>query len=141
MWVFGMADTSYSPALGFMQLVARRDAATLLPIIQNHIAPGTIIHSDQAAMYNRASTLPGVASHGTVNHSIEFVNSTTGVHTQNIESYWNRVKTKLKRMKGCHATELASYLDEFMWRERHGRSMRVAFDNIVRHIATQYPLP
>ena len=42
-----------------------------------------------------------------VNHSIEFVNSTTGVHTK---LYWNREK----RIKGCHATELASYLDEFM---------------------------
>ena len=70
-----MADTSYSPALGFVQLVAQRDAATLLPIIQNHVAPGTIIHSDQASMYNRVGSLPGVASHGTVNHSIEFVNS------------------------------------------------------------------
>ena len=136
-----MADTSYSPALGFVQLVAQRDAATLLPIIQNHVAPGTIIHSDQASMYNRVGSLPGVASHGTVNHSVEFVNSTTGVHTQNIESYWNRRKMKIKRMMGCHATELPSYLDEFMWRERHGRTQRPAFNNIIRDIAAQYPLP
>ena len=90
MWVFGMCDTSHSPARGYMELVPDRRAATLLPIIQSHVAPGTIIHSDQGSMYNRVSSLPGVASHGTVNHSIEFVNSTTGVHTQNIESYWNR---------------------------------------------------
>ena len=141
MWVFGMCDTSHSPALGFMQLVPDRTAATLLPIIQNHVATGTIIHSDQGSMYNRVGSLSGVASHGTVNHSIEFVNSTTGVHTQNIESYWNRSKTKLKRMKGCHASELASYLDEFMWRERYGQSRRVAFNNILRDIAAQYPLP
>ena len=85
MWVFGMCDTSHSPALGFMHLVPNRTAATLLPIIQSHVAPGTIIHSDQGSMYNRVGSLPGVASHGTVNHSIEFVNSTTGVHTQLIE--------------------------------------------------------
>ena len=141
MWVFGMCDTSHSPTLGFMQLVPNRTAATLLPIIQSHVAPGTIIHSDQGSMYNRVGSLPGVASHGTVNHSIEFVNSTIGVHTQNIESYWNRSKTKLKRMKGCHASELASYLNEFMWRERYGQSRRVAFNNILRDIAAQYPLP
>ena len=141
MWVFGMCDTSHSPALGYMELVPDRTAATLLPIIQSHVAPGTIIHSDQGSMYNRVSTLLGVASHGTVNHSIEFVNSTTGVHTQNIESYWNRTKTKLKRMKGCHASELASYLDEFMWKERYGQSRRVAFNNILQDISAQYPLP
>ena len=72
--MFGMVDT-HSPALGFMQLDAKRDAATLLPIIHNHIAPGTIIHSDQAAMYNWVRSLPGVASHSTVNPSVEFVNS------------------------------------------------------------------
>ena len=38
---------------------------------------------------------------------------------QHVESYWNRIKTKLKRMKGCHAKQLPSYLDEFMWCERH----------------------
>ena len=48
-WVFGMVDTSQSPALGFMQIVSTRDAATLLPIINNHVAPGTIIHSDEWA--------------------------------------------------------------------------------------------
>ena len=30
----GMVDTSVSPAMGYMEIVARRDAATLLPIIQ-----------------------------------------------------------------------------------------------------------
>ena len=42
-WVFGMVDTSQSPALGYMEVVSLRDAATLLPIIQAHTAPGTII--------------------------------------------------------------------------------------------------
>ena len=32
-WVFGMVDTSTSPALGYMEEVQRRGAATLLPII------------------------------------------------------------------------------------------------------------
>ena len=44
------------------------------------------------------ASLPSINSHGVVDHSVEFVNSTTGVHTQNVESYWNRVKIKLKRM-------------------------------------------
>ena len=42
-WVFGMVDITDTPALGYMEIVAWRDAATLLPIINNHVAPGTEI--------------------------------------------------------------------------------------------------
>ena len=35
------------------------------------------------AAYNNVQYLPPVVQHQMVNHSIEFVNSTTGVHTQN----------------------------------------------------------
>lgn len=140
MWVFGLADSSHTPALGYMELVPDRSAATLLPIIQAHVAPGTIIHSDEWSAYHRVGSLPNVAAHETVNHSIEFVNPTTGTHTQNIESYWNRSKLKLKRMRGCLATELPSYLDEFMWRERHGKTAGAAFSSIMADIAAFYPV-
>ena len=57
-WVFGLVDTSHTPALCYKEVVAQRDAATLLPIIQAHVAPGTIIHYDQWAAYNQVSSLP-----------------------------------------------------------------------------------
>ncbi len=69
-----------------------------------------------------------------------FVNPATGVHTQNVESYWNRVKTKIKRMKGCHEQMLSSYLDEFMWREHHGRTASAAMHSLCRDIALRYPV-
>ena len=139
-WVFGLVDTSCTPALGYMEVVQRRDAATLLPIIQAHTRPETIIHSDEWAAYNHVQSLPTVAAHQTVNHSLEFVNSTTGAHTQNVESYWNRSKTKIKRMKGCHQHMLPSYLDKFMWRERHGRTASQALNSIIQDIADQNPV-
>ena len=111
--------------------MSTRDAATLLPIIQSHTVPGTIIHSDQWRAYNSVNTIPAVASHHIINHSLHFVDPATGVHTQTVESYWNRVKTKLKRMKGCDGNQLPSYLDEFMWRERQGRPP-------VRHCEISY---
>ena len=46
-WVFGTVDTSQTPALGVMRLVVRRDAAALLPIIQQYVRPGTIVWSDE----------------------------------------------------------------------------------------------
>ena len=132
--MFGMVNTSYTPGLGVMEVVATRDAATLLHYPQ-HVRPGTIIWSDQCLQL-----LASVAQHETVNHSIEFVNLTTEVHTQNVESYWNRVKTKIKRMKGVHHQMVSSYLDEFMWCERHAPTASACLRNVCRDIALRYPV-
>ena len=121
--MFGMVDTSMQPALSVMKLVSSRESATLLPIISQHVRPGTVIRSAEwRAYYTRVQNLQGVSQHQTVNHSITFCGPATSVRTQNIESYWNRVKTKFKCMKGIHNTMLSSYMyvDEFMQRERHG---------------------
>lgn len=123
-----------------MRLVPSRDARTLLPIIQQHLHSGTIVYSDEWAAYNQVQQLTPVAQHQSVNHSLHFVDPATGVHTQNIESYWNRVKTKIKRMKGVHESMLNSYLDEFMWRERHGRTATAALNSLLRDIALKYPV-
>ena len=138
--MFGMVDTTTTPALGIMEMVPRRDAATLLPIIQHHVRPGTIIWSDEWAAYRRVQQLPFVSIHATVNHSLEFVNPVTRVHTQHVESYWNQVKTKFKRMKGVHDTMLSSYLDEYMWRERHGQTSSTTMNSLFRDIAQRYPV-
>ena len=139
-WVFGMVDVSQQPAMGYMEIVQQRDAPTLLPIIQAHARAGIIIHSDQWAAYHNVGTLPGIVAHQTVNHSLEFINPVTSIHIQNVESYWNRVKGKLKHIKGCHAHQLPSYIDMFMWGERYGRQTRRAFINIMADIAAQYPV-
>ena len=109
MWVFGMVDTSHQPALGYMELVNTRDAGTLL-IIQTHTATGTTVHSDEWAAYNRVQQLSNVSAHHQVNHSLHLVDPATGVHTQHVERYWNRVKCKFKRMRGCHAHQLPRQL-------------------------------
>ena len=48
--------------------VLDRSAATLLPLIQQHILPGTTVLSDEWRSYRRIPTL-GMA-HETVNHSL-----------------------------------------------------------------------
>jgi len=139
-WVFGMCDTSDTPALGVMKIVADRSATTLLPLIQQHVRSGTVVHSDEWAAYNRVQQLPSVGQHRVVNHSLHFVDPASGFHTQHTESYWNRVKTKFKRMKGVHESMLPSYLDEVMWRERHGSTASTALASLCRDIALRYPV-
>ena len=109
-----MVDTSHTPSLDYMQMDDTRDAATLLPIIRAHTAPATITHSDEWAAYSRISQDIPHLQHDTVNHTVEFVNRTNGVHTQKIECYWNRVKNKFKTMKGVQSNQLSSYMDHFI---------------------------
>ena len=93
-------------------------------------------------MYNRVSSLPAVASHGTVNHLIVFINSTTGGSYPKYRIILEPGKNKVEENERLpHPTELTSYLDEFMWRERHGQSTRLVFNSIIRDISNQYPLP
>ena len=140
-WVFGMVDCSVKPAIGYMELVDKRDAATLLPLVQQHTKPGTTVHSDQWRAYSRIGQMPGL-THGTVNHSLNFVDPNSGIHTQTVESYWSRAKAKLKVMRGTSAQHLPGYLDEYMWKERFGRNqdgqidIQVVFSSILRDIAT-----
>ena len=49
-----------------------------------------------------------------------------------------QAKIKLKRMRGMHRHQLPSYLDEFMWRERKGRTTSDAFKNILHEISSLY---
>ncbi len=105
MWVSGLADTSQSPALGYMEVVHQRDAATL---IHAHIAPATEVYTFRpvaAYTIKFPTSRSNVSTHNTVNLSVTFVDPATGdTHPKHrvLDSYWKHCKTKLKRMKGCH---------------------------------------
>ena len=75
--MFGIVDISSRPATGYMQLVDLRNAATLLPIIQQHVHSGTVVHSDEWALCSQLSSAS--YSHSSVNHSLHFVDPITGL--------------------------------------------------------------
>ena len=106
---YGCLECATQVSLGYMEIVRTRDAATLLPIIQAHVQPGTVIWSDSWAAYNGVAQLPGIQNHSTVNHSMEFT-TPTGVHTNHIESYWNRSSNKCEDATdpNCHLTWMSS---------------------------------
>lgn len=114
-WVFGIVDTSYTPGKGYMQVVADRTSQTLLSIIQRVCRQGTIVYSDEWAAYKSIQKVTGLL-HKTVNHSVNFVDPITGVHTQNVESFWCQQKQKIKSMKGIKREHLPGFLNEMVWR-------------------------
>ena len=92
--VFGIVNTSTKPAVGYMDIIEERDAATLLPKIERIVRKRSMVHSNKWKAY---SQMQGHGyKHRTVNHSLSFINPETGVNTQNIESYWNKQKSRIK---------------------------------------------
>ena len=75
--------------------------------------------------------------HRIVVHRNNFVDPLTGVHTQEAETAWARLKYHTKREKGIRSDQLQDFLDEQMWRDRRG--LGDAFSNIF--FSYSEPLP
>lgn len=129
-WV-GIVDCSFKPAKGHAQIVENRSAATLLPIIGQICRPGTIIHSDSWAAYNSIQSSFGF-EHEKANHKFNFIDPETGTHTQNVESYWNRIKLWIKAMKGVSKQQLPHVLSEFVWKDQHRERSFVHLMGLLR---------
>jgi transposase-like protein len=136
-WLFGGVDRNTGDC--FLCLVPNRLAVTLLPIIQEHVKPGTHILTDGFVSYNDVSKIDGgIYQHSVVIHAENFVSPMDYlVHTQNIESMWSRVKRKFKNMHGTNSTLLPSYLREFEWRSNFVKG-RNTFACLLVCISEQY---
>jgi len=114
-----------------MVIVPDRSANTLLPIINRVCRPGTVIYSDEWAAYRQIQERLGFA-HEAVNHSVCFVDPNTGVHTQNVESYWAKIKQKIKAMKGVNRSQLQSLLNEFVWKDNMRERVLLSLVGLLR---------
>ena len=95
----------------FLALVESRDAATLLPILQEYVLPGTQVMSDLWRSYGGIAELPEGYGHLTINHSVNFVDPVSGAHTQNVENMWMRYKRKVKSSMGLNTPTSDRYND------------------------------
>jgi len=108
-WIFGGSERGSGKM--FLVPVEKRDSATLVGIIKQWIKPGTLIMSDCWKAYDKLDK-EGY-EHLTVNHSVEFVDSTTGAHTNTIESTWRHAKRFMphyNRRKTNYPGYLAHYM-------------------------------
>lgn len=137
-WIFG--GISRGTRECFMLAVPDRSAATLMPIIQQYILPGTTVMSDKWRAYNGIATAAGMGySHQTVNHSLNFIDPNTGANIQRIERSWKAAKERNKRHNGTHRHMIDSYLCDYMWRNRVKMRGTNPFDTILEDIVTFWP--
>ena len=100
-WVLGGVERTEERRI-FLVSVERRDATTLLSIIQDKVAPGSIIYTDCWAAYGGIPSLvddngqPLDLQHFTVNHSLHFRDPITRVHTNTIEGKFSFYLNKSK---------------------------------------------
>ena len=96
--------------------VSNTDRATMRGFVEDRVAPGSQLYTDEAATYERLPDLFNRYSHETVRHSVsEYVRG--DVHTNGAESFWSMLK------RGYHGTyhhwsakHLARYVREFAGR-------------------------
>ena len=133
-WILGMVEVGTEEALGPFRIEIcpenKRDADTLLPLIQRHVAPETTIITDCWGSYNRLSDLG--YNHLTVNHTYNFVDPVTYAHTQHIEANWRPLKRKITA--GLRDEYLAGHLCEYLWRREVERNNSFFFESLIRDI-------
>lgn len=98
-WVFGMMEIKGDRRRPILRMVKNRSRATLIPILQRHVRPGSTVVSDCWRAYVRSLNGLGY-NHLTVNHSENFVDPTSGCHTQHIERAWQTIKGQVWRLRG-----------------------------------------
>lgn len=113
-----------------MFVVDKRDAATLIPIIQQNVLPGTIIVSDEWRSYGQLKNLG--YRHFTVNHSKNFVDPKSGQHTQLIECYWGYAKHLIMRSRRGTTKDLLPYhLAEIWFRSTRAKAGHAIFKEVL----------
>ncbi|CAI2728440.1 unnamed protein product [Schistosoma spindalis] len=138
-WVFGIYERSTRK--GHFQMVTNRQVITIIPIIQEYVMPGTTIYMDDWRAYRCLQRLGYV--HHVVVHKRHFVDPTTGVHTNNIEAMWSRLKEFSRPYHGSKGRLLWSHMDKFLYRMQYDFKTSESLSNLskfLNHIKEVYPL-
>ena len=119
-WIFGIIERSSN--LLVLYPVDNRNTETLIPLIQNHVEPGTRIFSDNWAAHFQLNEL--CYHHFTVTHKTTFKqmykNVDTGdyveCNTNRIEGAWKISKDHFRRINGTNTKSFVQHLCEVVWR-------------------------
>ena len=131
-WCLCIVDTSTKPATGFATMIPDRTAGTILPIIELVVRQGSIIHTDEAKVYK---ALQEKYEHSTVCHKYNFVDPVTGVHTQHVESWNNKIKYSIKNARGVDEDKREDFLKEFIFLDQFRNT---SFEQILLLLSCKY---
>jgi transposase-like protein len=99
----------------FVVPVAKRDTNTLRSMILRHVRWGSIVYTDMWRGYLWMDNITNYEHH-TVNHSVEFKNHETGVHTNTVEGTNSGIK-RVIQVRSRLREGMEKHLGEFVWRK------------------------
>ena len=100
----------------YTAIIPNARTETLLPIIEEHVEPDSIVYTDTFRSYNALDVSD--FHHRRINHSAEFADKHR--HINGIENFWSQAKRHLRRFNGIKSVSFYWYLKECEWRFNGG---------------------
>ena len=94
-WCLCIVNTSTRRSTGFATMIPNIAVKTMIPIIEQIVRPGSIIYNEAKA-YQHLKASSKRYEHKSVCHKYNFVDPVAGAHTQNVESFNNKLKVPSK---------------------------------------------
>jgi len=108
--------------------------STLLPYVAEHIAPDTVLYTDEFPSYDHITRFG--YKHKRIQHSAK-VYVSGKVHTNNIENFWSLIKRGISGV--YHAVSpkyLQSYLNEYAFRYNHRQDETSMFELMLNQLVS-----
>src|SRR5438132_4373931 len=128
-WVVGGIEKTDEKRC-FVKVVQDRTAETLHDVISRNVLPGSIVHTDLWRGYRGIEQELNMI-HRTVNHSENFIDPDTGVHTNTIEGLWNGIKIQIPP-RNRNKDTITNHLFEFIWHKRNCDNLWTSFLNALK---------
>ncbi len=116
-------------------IVPNVKAATLQPHIQDNIAKGTKLITDELRSYRKIAQIMDL-EHNTVEHGAGQYAKPDGTHTNSIEGFWSQLKRSIHGTYHVVSPKyLSSYVSEFSWRYNHRLDESPLFDSLLGRVS------
>lgn len=122
-WIVGGVERTTDRKL-FAELVENRSSETLKDIIQRNVMQGSIIHTDMWRGYACIDELE--MQHFQVNHSKNFKDPVSGIHTNTIEGTWSGLKRSIP-VRNRNKDSIEEHILTFIWRRQNEGNLWNAF--------------
>lgn len=106
---------------------------SLLPKIAEHVAPGSMIHTDELRSYKDVPKMG--FGHDTVNHSRGRYVSVTGAHVQGIENFWSQLK---RAINGTHIHVSGKHLWKYAKEAEYRFNRRDQAETMLSELLTTF---